>query len=137
MTFFFFFNFSIAILGSRYDTRIAGPSIAMHRCIVTPLCYSTTVAPPGGGGYTNSRFLRFVVRSAPLFRSLILTQPYSRISVYSETLPYGYLTSKVVTSPLWSPLLRQLSPYLYSTVQVSPLVHSHFTEFTPCQTCNI
>ena len=25
--------FSIAILGSRYDTRIAGPSIAMHRCI--------------------------------------------------------------------------------------------------------
>ena len=28
---------SIAILGSRYDTRIAGPSIAMHRCIVTTL----------------------------------------------------------------------------------------------------
>ena len=26
-------NFSITILGSRYDTRIAGPSIAMHRCI--------------------------------------------------------------------------------------------------------
>ena len=25
--------FSIAILGSRYDTRIVGPSIAMHRCI--------------------------------------------------------------------------------------------------------
>ena len=28
-----YFFFSIAILGSRYDTRIAGPSIAMHRCI--------------------------------------------------------------------------------------------------------
>ena len=32
-------KFSIAILGSRYDTRIAGPSIAMHRCIDTTLIY--------------------------------------------------------------------------------------------------
>ena len=49
--FFFFFKFfSIAILGSRYDTRIAGPSIAMHRCIVTPLRDGVGVDRGGGGG---------------------------------------------------------------------------------------
>ena len=31
--FFFFFLVSRYLVGSRYDTRIAGPSIAMHRCI--------------------------------------------------------------------------------------------------------
>ena len=30
----------IAIFRSRYNTRIAGPSIAMHRCIVTTLVVS-------------------------------------------------------------------------------------------------
>ena len=30
----------ISILRSRYNTRIAGPSIAMHRCIVTTLTRS-------------------------------------------------------------------------------------------------
>ena len=33
----------IAMLGSRYDMRIAGPSIAMHRCIITTLIQSYVV----------------------------------------------------------------------------------------------
>ena len=36
-------------------------------------CTAVPVAPPGGGKNTNSRFLRFFVRSVPLFRSLMLT----------------------------------------------------------------
>ena len=36
-------KFSIAILGSRYDTRITGPSIAMHRCIVTLLAFTCLI----------------------------------------------------------------------------------------------
>ena len=41
--------------------------VASRRCTEVP------VAPPGGGKNTNSRFLRFFVRSVPLFRSLMLT----------------------------------------------------------------
>ena len=36
-------------------------------------CTTVSVAPPGGGKNTNSRFSRFFVRSVPLFRSLMLT----------------------------------------------------------------
>ena len=41
--------------------------LASRRCTTVP------VAPPGGEKNTNSSFLRFFVRSVPLFRSLMLT----------------------------------------------------------------
>ena len=62
-----------------------GPGIKISRVIVaraksmyrTDLYAMYSVAPPGGGKkHTNSRFLRFFVRSVPLFRSLMLTPMY-------------------------------------------------------------
>ena len=52
------------IPGYRSSSKIR---VAPRRCTTEP------VAPLGGGKNTNSSFLRFFVRSVPLFRSLMLT----------------------------------------------------------------
>ena len=52
------------IPGYRNSGKIRVPS---KQCIKVP------VVPPGGGKNTNSRFLRFFVRSVPRFRSVMLT----------------------------------------------------------------
>ena len=41
--------------------------------VVSRGCTKVPITPPGGGENTNSRFLRFFVRSVPFFRSLMLT----------------------------------------------------------------
>ena len=53
-----------------FDRVMYSVSVCKIVCVL-PVVLS--VAPPGGEKNTNSRFLRFFVRSVPLFRSLMLT----------------------------------------------------------------
>ena len=93
---FYFFFFSIAILGSRYDTRIASPSIAMHRCIVTPLITNHQSHPA-------HHLIIFRLFHVVVPRRSIEYQ-YAQITVATSNEPSAELPSL--------PILREISRFL-------------------------
>ena len=72
---------SLGCVGTR-DKDIPGYHNRVKIRVPSRRCTEVPVVPPGGWKNTNSSFLRFFVRSVPLFRSLMLT-------------PMDYMSSKL------------------------------------------